>query len=170
MSGITIRDARPDDAEAILAINAQGEPGVTLLTPGDLPVLLARATLVRVAQTGSRLSGYIIGFSPDAEYDGEEYDWFRARLAAGGIAPFLYIDQVAVGVEARRSGVASALYADIVHAARGRGLGALACEVNLRPENPVSLRLHHGMGFREIGTLETRDGRRVSLLSRPLSA
>ncbi len=65
-------------------------------------------------------------------------------------------------------GVASALYADVAGAARERGISVLACEVNLKPENPISLRFHARQGFVEIGTLGTRDGRIVSLMSASL--
>ena len=168
MSHVRIRDARPEDAPAILAINADGVPGVSALTRETLADLLERATCFRVAETGHGLAGYVILFAADAAYDGEEFLWFQGRLAAGRIAPFLYIDQVAVAGRTRRSGVATTLYDDVANAARLRGLSLLTCEVNLRPENPASIRFHHRNGFREIGTLETRDGRRVSLLLRSL--
>ena len=158
-----IRDAGREDLPAILEINREGAPGVGRLDLSEATGLLERSTFLRVAEDGSGVTGYVIVFASGTPYDGEEYLWFGRRPG-----DFLYVDQVAVARIARGRGVASALYADVERAARERGLLTIACEVNLRPENLASLRFHARQGFLEVGTLETRDGRLVSLLEKRL--
>jgi len=156
-----IRAATREDLPAILEINREGAPGVSALDLSEATGLLARSTFLRVAEDGSGVTGYVIVFASGTPYDGEEYLWFGRRSR-----DFLYVDQVAVARNARGRGVASALYADVERAARDRGLATIVCEVNLRPENPASLRFHARQGYLEVGRLETRDGMLVSLLEK----
>src|SRR5258705_101029 len=160
-----VRDAGRRDLPAILAINGEGVPDVSRLSPRNAEDLLEAATLLRVAGAADRIVAYVIAFASEAEYDGEEFQWFRLRSES-----FLYVDQVAVAASERGRGVASALYADVERVTRGRGLAAITLEVNLRPENPASLGFHLRHGFVEVGRLETRDGRRVCLMEKRLQA
>ena len=156
-----IRHAVASDLPAILRINAEGVPGVSALAPRDAAALLEAATLTRVAEEGDHVIAYVIVLASNSSYDGEEFQWFRSRPGS-----FLYIDQVAVARQARGRGAASALYEDIEAAAGSRGFPAITLEVNLRPENPDSLRFHGRRGFVEVGRLETRDRRLVSLMEK----
>jgi len=160
-----IRDARPGDRAAILAINRDGNPGVTALSAAEIDDCIARATLFRVTEQNGQVSSYVIAVAPGFERIGDEYDWFSERLDR-----FLYVDQIAVAPGAQRQGIASALYADVERAARERGLARLTCDVNLRPPNPDSLAFHARHGFREVGRLEVSDGRFVALLVKELQA
>jgi predicted GNAT superfamily acetyltransferase len=162
---VVIRPAAAADFPGILEVNRQGRPGVSPIAPGDLGTILRRASFLRVAEAGSRVAGYLIGYLSSDDYDGEEFLWFRGRFDS-----FLYIDQVAVAEGARASGVGSLLYRDVEEFARARAVARLTCEVNLRPHNAVSLRFHERQGYRPVGELETRDGRLVSLLVRELPA
>ena len=48
-------------------------------------------------------------------------------------------------------------------------VAAMTCEVNIRPENPISMRMHLGLGFREVGQQETGGGeKRVAMLRKAL--
>lgn len=160
-----IRRAALDDHEAILAINAQGVPGVSELGAAKLARLAAAADPLLVAVRDGSIAAYLIAFRPDAAYAGTCFQWFREHHPRS-----LYIDQVAVGSDWRRSGVASELYAALEVAARERGLDALTCEVNIDPPNPQSMAFHGVRGFQEVATLDVPDGRRVSLQVRPVSA
>jgi predicted GNAT superfamily acetyltransferase len=154
----SIRDAIWDDLPSVAAINTAAAPGVSVLTLNELEDLWQRATVFWVAGDGNEAAAYLIGFADTAEYDGEEFGWFRAREAS-----FFHIDQVAVAVWARRAGLGRALYARAARKAQERTLTRLTCGVNLRPPNPESLRFHAAVGFREVGRLETREGCLVSL-------
>ena len=157
-----IRAATPEDHEAILAINAEGVPGVSPLDRGKLLRLAAAADPLWVAVEHGRVAAYLIAFRPDADYEGACFLWFRDRHPRS-----LYIDQVAVGAAWRRSGAASALYEALAVAASDGGLDELTCEVNLDPPNPQSMSFHQARGFREVGELEVPDGRTVSLQACP---
>lgn len=146
------------DRDGILAINAQGAPGVSALGCAEVERLLRLSIWFRVAERPGGLVGYLVALRSGSGYDGEEYLWFMKRLS-----DFIYVDQVAVATEARGEGVASALYDDLEGFAARHGIRRLTLEVNLRPENLPSLSFHDRRGFREIGRLETADGRLVSL-------
>jgi predicted GNAT superfamily acetyltransferase len=161
--GLAVRDARAGDRDGVLAINREGQPGVSALSAAEIDDCLARATLFRVTEEGGRVSSYVIALAPGFERIGDEYAWFSARLER-----FLYVDQIAVAASAQRRGVASALYADVERAARESGLARVTCDVNLRPPNPQSLAFHASQGFREVGRLEVSDGRFVALLVKEL--
>lgn len=159
-----IRRAGPENHEAILAINAQGVPGVSALDAAKLARLDAAADPLLVAAQDGNIAAYLIAFRPDAAYEGTCFQWFREHHPGS-----LYIDQVAVGSDWRRSGVASDLYRALEIAARERGLDSLTCEVNLEPPNPQSMAFHRVRGFQEVAVLDVPDGRRVSLQVRPVS-
>jgi uncharacterized protein len=157
---VTVRPAAPGDWPAILALNAEGAPGVSPLDPHELSRLAAAAAFFHVAPGDDEPVAYIRAFAPDADYDGEEFVWFRTHVPNS-----LYVDQVAVARSARRRGLARGLYAAAAAYALEHGLTALTCEVNLQPPNPASLRFHERLGFQELARLETVDGRTVSLRS-----
>lgn len=153
-----VRDAVLGDLPSVAAINTAAAPGVSILTLNELKDLWHRATVFWVAGDANETAAYLIGFADTADYDGEEFGWFRAREAS-----FLHIDQVAVAPWARRAGVGRALYAHAARTAPERALTRLTCGVNLRPPNPESMRFHAAVGFREVGRLETLEGCLVSL-------
>lgn len=150
---------------AVQSINCQGIPGVSALGPSEVENFLLTSPCFRVVEDAGSLVGYLIAFPFDAAYDGEEFLWFKRSFDR-----FVYIDQVAVAQERRGKGAASALYADLEAFARGRQIPLLACEVNLRPENKPSLAFHTRQGFLEVGRLETRQGRLVSLMLKHLGS
>ena len=154
----SIRDAVRGDLPSVVAINSASAPGVGPVALDELEDLRQRATVFWIAGQPNRVAAYLFGFADSADYDGEEFGWFRAREAG-----FLHIDQVAVAPWARHAGLGRTLYAHAARAAQARGLVRLTCGVNLRPPNPASLRFHAARSFREVGRLETRDGYLVSM-------
>lgn len=160
---VVIRPPEPGDRGAILELNQAADPRVFQLTRAALDDLLDRATLAWVAVHDHRVLGYLVALDSAAEYDGEEFAWFRAR---GG--DFVYVDQVVVHADQRGHGIGTALYQRLEAWARERGATALTCEVHLAPPNPESYAFHRRRGFVELDRLDTSDGRRVALLHKPL--
>ena len=156
-----VRGATVGDRTALLEINAAGAPGVTPLDDAELAELGSQASLWLVAEVDGRIAGYLIAFAPDDPGEGEELLWFRAHVPR-----CLYVDQVAVHPDLRRRGVASVLYRAVFSEASDRGVGIVACEINLEPPNPDSLAFHRRLGFGEVGRLRVSDGRLVSLQAR----
>lgn len=163
MTNWQIRRAGMGDLDAIRAITGEGYPGVSLFERNELEWAMEHAAGVWLASSENHVSAYLVAFSHDAEYDGEEFRWFQQSVAA-----FLYIDRVAVAANARHTGLGARLYAFVDNFAREQGVTSLVCEVNLQPPNPVSVAFHTKQGFKEIGTLETHDGRTVSLVQKKL--
>ena len=161
---LTFRPVQLSDFEAILAINAAGYPGVVRLALEELTAVLATAPFFYVAEVDAQVAGYVIAYTDQNSYDGDEFLWFQTRYAN-----FLYIDQIAVAPTVRRVRVGSHFYQFLEQFARQQGLTSLVCEVNLEPPNPISLNFHAQNGFVEVGVMDTPDGRKVSLRRKKLS-
>jgi predicted GNAT superfamily acetyltransferase len=139
---------------------------VARLDSNELSRLFGLGCAGWVLADAARVEGYLLGFWDDASYDGEEFCWFTSNVAR----PFLYVDQIAISVDARRKHIGTQLYDHVVQLGREMAVSSVCCEVNLHPGNPDSLRFHERQGFDKIGELETGDGRRVALLNRLLSS
>ena len=164
MDQINFRPARMDDFEAILAINQEGYPGVVRLTFAELTTVLAQTPFFYVAEIDSLVVGYLIAYFASNVYDGDEFLWFQRHFGN-----FLYIDQIVITQTARRARVGSQFYNLVEQFAHQAGLNSLVCEVNLAPPNPISLNFHAKNNFVEVGTMDTPDGRRVSLRRKDLT-
>lgn len=155
----TLRDLRPGDIDAVLALNESVVPAVNSLSRAEMEWFAAHAQYFRVAADNGDIGAYLIGLREGSDYASPNYRWFVAHYERFG-----YVDRVAVAPHARRQGLASALYDDF--AARLKpAVAVMTCEVNLRPANPGSLRFHEERGFRRVGTQETEGGgKEVALL------
>jgi len=158
LDALAIRPVHAHDFPSLLAINHAGHPGVYPITHNDLTALLTDCPYFCIVELDGRILGYIIGYTPLDQCDGEEFAWFQAHLS-----DFLYIDQIAVAASARRTHLGTCLYDHTEDYARHYRLTSVVCEVNLEPPNPVSLDFHTKRGFAEIGVLRVADGRTVSL-------
>lgn len=157
-----IRPATVDDLPEVLRLNQSALPHVSHLNAHTLRMLFDEAAWFRIAMLDNNCSGFLIALMPHATYQSENYLWFAQHFAK-----FLYIDRICVSAEFRRRGVASYLYADAERFACDSKIPLLTCEVNLEPENAVSIGLHDRHGFREVGTQRTEAGTKlVSLRSK----
>jgi uncharacterized protein len=161
---VSIRPAHEPDFPAILALNHEAAHRVFQHTPETMEALVRQSTLTWVAQEEGAIAGYLIALACTADYDGEEFEWFRGRGEG-----FMYVDQVVVGLEYRGRGIGTAFYAGLESWARRHGWTAITCEVNLAPPNPESYAFHRRRGFGELDRMDTTDGRRVALLHKELT-
>jgi predicted GNAT superfamily acetyltransferase len=157
-----LRPLAPEDDGWALALNAASAPDVWLVSGERFARL--RETAFAALAAGER-DGFAIAFDQDADYDSPNFLWFKARHAR-----FVYVDRIAVAPERRRSGVARALYAEIL--ARAAAVGAaVCCEVNATPPNPVSDAFHAALGFSPVGEGAFEGGaKRVRYLMRQAAA
>lgn len=160
----SIRNAERSDSGAIFRINGDASPEVSLIAPDDFEHFLARCALFSVIDVQEEVAGYLCALDRSAEYDSEEFHWFRENISAD----FLYIEQVALGMNYRGIGLGRALYDFVEAYARERGIHLLVCEVNFHPYNEHSQGFHLHRGFVEIGRMNTR-GILVSLLAKALA-
>lgn len=158
MTSITIRDMRTDDLDWVLVMNNAAVPHVGEVDADKLAALFAESSVARVAERDGRPAGAIICFSPGATYTSENYLWFQRRYD-----DFLYVDRIFVDGSATGAGIGQQFYRDMERFARGRS-AMLACEVNERPPNPVSIRFHEKWGFRPVGRQTTEGGAKAVVM------
>ena len=159
----SIRDVNRSDLETVRLLNNAAVPHVNSLSYDEFDRFLQVAAYFRVANNDKDILGFLVGFLPGADYTSENYRWFQSHHEE-----FIYIDRIIVAPAASGQGIARALYQDLQGDMDGR-VWKMACEVNIRPANERSARLHHRLGFVEVGQQETGGGRKlVSLLLKPL--
>ena len=149
----------------MLALNESEVPHVGSLTMDSLQDFHAEAAYFRlVCDDQNNILAVLIGMAPGAAYASLNYRWFNERYEK-----FAYIDRIAVAPQARRRGIAQALYDDFERQSASWA-ECLCCEVNLVPENPVSMAFHQQLGLEQVGVLETQNGaKKVALLMRKIS-
>jgi predicted GNAT superfamily acetyltransferase len=104
---LSVRPLEHDDIAEVLRINAAAQPAVFRLDVEELARLMEISSRHLVAcQRDRMIAGYVLVFSNDDPYDGEEFQVLRSRIAG----PFLYIDQIAIEQRARGAGAGRMLY------------------------------------------------------------
>lgn len=160
---ISIEDVAQHELAEILKLNESEVPHVGRVDIERMHWFAENATYFRVARVDDKMSAFLIGLRPGTRYKSENYRWFCDRYA-----DFAYVDRIAVATTGRRLGLASALYDDFA-AAMPPSVSTMTCEVNIRPPNEASMRFHTRLGFREVGTLSSKDGsKKVAMLLRNL--
>jgi predicted GNAT superfamily acetyltransferase len=143
------------DFEWVLALNEAESVKTSPLDRAKLERMVSNAFLAAAIER----EAFVIAFDEDAEYDSQNFLWFKKALAR-----FAYVDRVVVSPHARRRGHARALYQAVFAAARAGGHERVACEVNYAPPNPVSDAFHESLGFTEIGRAALANGKGVRYL------
>ncbi len=157
-----ISEIEENDYEAVLALNADSMPHMNLISEIELQWFVKYAALVCVAKIGGSLVGFLIGLRPGTSYASPNYKWFCENRK-----DFAYVDRVAVAESARRKGVANSLYKYFAESQAGAPV--MTCEINIRPSNTGSMLFHKRMGFRQIGSQETEQGKKeVALMEKTL--
>ena len=151
-----IRNVRSDELAFLLALNQSNLPHVGSISLIEMQHLHSQAVYFRVAELKGQPIGFLIAFDPQAEYDSLNFLWFKNRYS-----DFVYVDRIVIAAEARRKGMALALYRDLEDFAAQRHIPLMTCEYNLRPPNEISRQFHHRYGFKEVGTQETENGKKT---------
>ena len=152
------RDASRSDYDAILRLNESAIPNVNRISPSELSDLHAQSFSLRVVSDRASLAGFLLTLRENASYPSLNFQWFKARYPE-----FVYIDRIVVAADFQRHGIGRLLYEDLINSA-ARVAPVLACEVNIEPPNPGSMKFHRSFGFVEVGQQDTEGGKkRVSL-------
>jgi len=159
-----LRLARSEDFPALLALNAESVHFLSPLTAARLEQLHSRAAYHKVIESDDGIAAFLLAFREGADYDSPNYLWFAERYPA-----FLYIDRIVVAPAHRGKGLGVLLYEDIAEIATAAGVPWLACEFDLEPPNPASMKFHARMGFGEVGRQWLGGGKKqVSLQAKPV--
>ena len=148
-----IRPLVDSDIEAVTKLNNDAYPAVPVATVDEMSRFVDAFDWCMVAEQDSQVVGFVMAVEPGKDYDSENYRFFESR----GL-PHFYIDRVVLGEAARGKGLGKRLYGELFAEARKRGYQRITCEVNLKPENPVSLAFHSTMGFVGVGVQDTKGG------------
>lgn len=152
-SPVSIRPLDKADIPVVTELNNGAYPAVPTTTETDMSTFVDVCDWSRVVVVGDDVVGFVLAIEPGKPYDSENYRFFEAR----GL-PHFYIDRVVLGEQARGQGLGKRLYQALFDEARQRGYSRITCEVNLKPENPVSLAFHEAMGFVGVGVQDTKGG------------
>lgn len=159
-AAVVIRRLIPADLDAAWSLNQANVPAVGSETREAMDDLLRWSSIALVAEVDESLVGFCIVIPPHTDYDSPNYRYFCDRYD-----DFVYLDRVAVDDSWRGHGVGRAIYDEVVRRANAPWF---CLEVNVHPPNPGSLAFHARLGFLEVDRLETRPGKIVSLMARPL--
>lgn len=139
--------------DAVLALNNAHAVELSLLDRDRLRAMLAVAPYGRCI---GEVDAFLIAFDQDSTYDSPNFLWFQSRYPR-----FLYVDRIAVAGTARGLGHARRLYDDLFRFAGEAGHHVVTCEINLRPPNPASDRLHQALGFETVGQAAIHGGAKM---------
>ncbi|MGN6520679.1 MAG: GNAT family N-acetyltransferase [Dokdonella sp.] len=154
---ILLRDTRPGDHDAIVALNAAEVRHTSAMDGARLGVLAALAARHRVAVVDGEVAAFLLAMREGAAYRNDNYAWFAARYAR-----FCYVDRIVVGARWQGRRLGSLLYEDLFAWARAHAIPLVACEFNRVPPNEPSRAFHARHGFVEAGR-QWLGGKQVSM-------
>jgi predicted GNAT superfamily acetyltransferase len=134
--------------DQMLQINEQGLPGTGKVNLQEMQNLLELSELSLGVFDDKKLLGFIICLLPKTDYGSLNYAWFNERYDE-----FIYVDRIAVAIDARNQGIGSILYDRVFEYAKTNNIPVTA-EVNLRPPNQGSDRFHLRHGYQVVGELD----------------
>lgn len=151
-----IRPANLEDLETIHKLNESVLPHVNSISRVDFEEFLKVSSFFVVIEVNEKIVAFMIVLGPGKTYKSENYQFYCNKYQS-----FDYVDRIVVDIKSQRYGCGRALYEYLKeHSYEER----ITCEVNLNPPNPVSQEFHKVMGFSEVGKLNTKCGKLVSLL------
>jgi len=132
------------DLAAVLKLNNHHERETSFLTAEKLEAMIANAFY---AVRAPEMTAFLITFDQDADYDSDNFLWFKQRFDR-----FVYIDRIVVDPANRGQGLARGLYEALFEATLSKDQTLIACEVNKQPPNPGSDAFHTALGFTVTGS------------------
>ncbi len=162
MTNPVVTDIAPRHYGEILNINRDNVEMLSPLNEAELAALLDMAALRKAVMVDGKTAAFLIALREGTGYQSVNYRWFSERLGR-----FLYIDRIAVHEAYRGMALGTRLYREALDCARRSGVGTLAAEINIEPENRPSLLFHQKLGFAEIGRQVISGGQKtVSMQTR----
>lgn len=157
-----IRNVNKEDLPRILELNEESVPHVGKIDMKKLEWYFNNCKYFWAVEHHNVIVGFMIVFEQNSTYNSINYQYFNAHYKK-----FEYVDRIAISDGYRRQGVGKMLYNHLIDKTE---YNLVTCEVNLKPENPNSVKFHAKMGFKEVAKLSTNSGKQVvSLLINTLS-
>jgi predicted GNAT superfamily acetyltransferase len=159
MSAIELRDARPADFAAVVALNAAEVSRTSAMDQARLAQLDGYACYHKVVEIDGEVGAFLLAMRENGGYANANYEWFAERYPS-----FLYVDRIVVSARHQGLGLGKRLYRDLFGYARSQNVPVVVCEYNLVPPNEPSRIFHDKFGFQEVGSQWLDDGaKQVSL-------
>lgn len=152
-SVFSYRPITDSDIPDLVLLNNEAVPAVPEVTGEQMKALIDQASWGIVSELGSEVAGFVLCFTPGADYESENYRYFENRFSN-----HFYIDRIVVSSRFRGQGVGGALYDRVFLEAKNGDFSPVTCEVNVEPPNPSSMAFHKKMGFRNLETQATKGG------------
>lgn len=160
-----LREANPDDFEAICALNLADVKYTSPMDHARLVELDRLAAYHKVACVDGQVAAFLLAMREDAPYRNDNFEWFRPRFPR-----YLYVDRIVVSQRCRGLRLGTLLYDDLFACARRDGVPFITCEYDILPPNEPSRRFHDRHGFVEQGTQWVAGGtKQVSLQAAPVT-
>ena len=163
MTAPNLRPMRADDANSVIALNAEVEVLTSEMDAARFLALFDVSSMKIVAERDGEILGFVFAMGDFCRYKNPNVDWFRARIRS-----YLYVDRIVVHESSRGLGIGQLLYRHTFEVAQGTGARSVCAEINVAPPNPASLRFHARGGFVEIGRRKPGGGKVLSMQMRPL--
>ena len=106
---LDLRDSLSDDLPEVPALNQKALPHVSSLSLKDMQRFLEQAAYFKIIYG---FKGFLIALKPGLDYASDNYRWF-----SNNFDEFLCIDRIVIAEDARRRGLGSQLYKDVIDTA-----------------------------------------------------
>ena len=160
-----LREATINDLETIRAINEDAIPAVNTVSTEEFLWFFERSLYFKVSvDEKEQVCGFLLVLPADLNYESLNYRWFSKNFS-----DFAYIDRIAIKNEFRGKGIGKTLYLDLEQYVE-KDIKRIACEFNIKPENPISKNFHEGLEYKKVGTqLTEKDTKEVSLMIKEIN-
>lgn len=156
---VVVRDGNDKAFEAVFQLNQHNVPNLGSLTLPKLDALVLESSIFSIVEVDETFAGFVIGLLPTAQYDSENFLWFKQRYPQ-----FLYVDRIAILDTYKGKGCGRALYNKVECFCQENGINHIGLEVNTKPLNQPSLDFHQHVGYKIVGHQETNGGSKTVAL------
>ena len=160
-----LRDAVISDLKSIREINEDSIPAVNTVSSDEFIWFFNMSLYfkVSVGEKG-KVNGFLLVLPTGLNYESLNYKWFSKNFSE-----FAYIDRIAIKAEYRGMGIGKSLYIDLEQSVE-KHIKRIACEFNIKPDNPISKKFHEGLEYKKVGTQLTENNtKEVSLMIKEIN-
>jgi hypothetical protein len=160
-----LREVTISDLEEIRKINEAAIPAVNTVSIEEFLWFLERRLYFKVSvDEKEQVCGFLLVLPTGLDYESINYKWFSKNFSS-----FAYIDRIAIKEEFRSKGIGKSLYLDLEQYVE-KDIKRIACEFNIKPENPISKNFHEGLEYKRVGIqLTENDTKEVSLMIKEIN-